>query len=252
MKTARESEGEESGADKRARHEEEDDDEIGSDIEDEEESEEMSVSLTPLAFAVLTNDIMFVQNLLARFPAYVDHRDEIGRTALHIAMENCIDPNIVSLLLDRGADVDAADMDGTTPMCCAALADNVEGLEILHERGAAFNSTHGWNALHAAAVRGSLNALSFLLMYNKDAVAAINALDDLNDSPLSLALKSGHQKVIGLLLEGGAALDAHVVSQREHWHPRAARFIEAHMRKQRTTRLDLSTSCCARFLSCCA
>jgi ankyrin repeat protein len=175
---------------------------------------------------------------------------QIGRTALHTAVENWSNRAIVSTLIKAGADIHAADMDGTTPMCCAALADNVSALKTLQKHGAVFLTPHGWNALHAAAVRGSLKAMTYLLMHNKDAVLSINALDDLQDSALSLATKCGHDKVVTLLLQSGAVVNERLLQQREHWHPRAARIIGAHMRKAKTSQSHstLYLDWTARFL----
>lgn len=61
---------------------------------------------------------------------------------------------------------------------------------------------HGQSLLHFAAWRGKPDAVKVLIENGAD----IDLLDDCNDSPLMLAIRSGHVEVVRLLLRHGAEM----------------------------------------------
>ncbi|KAM6524458.1 hypothetical protein FSOLCH5_005060 [Fusarium solani] len=63
-----------------------------------------------------------------------------GKTALHLAACES-SPDMVELLLSRGADANAADLDGCTPLMEAALWGRLENVELLLKHGADKNRT---------------------------------------------------------------------------------------------------------------
>ena len=62
-------------------------------------------------------------------------------SCLHPAMNHLPDPEVVRLLLAHGANVDAGDGDGNTPLNFAARSDNLELARILLDAGADPKST---------------------------------------------------------------------------------------------------------------
>ena len=63
--------------------------------------------------------------------------DDHGETALHEATSNAADPtDLVHLLIDAGADVNAADLDGRTSLLNAVLVGHTACVRLLLERGA--------------------------------------------------------------------------------------------------------------------
>lgn len=61
-------------------------------------------------------------------------------------------PDLIKLLLEKGAQVDSVDVDGNTPLIAAAEKDDVATLHLLLQRGAdlAHTNNNGWTALERA------------------------------------------------------------------------------------------------------
>ena len=92
--------------------------------------------------------------------ANLEATDDLGRTALAIAVETHLKP-ILKYLLDAGANINSRDAQGVSPLMLA----NVEILSTLLQRGADLSSTDylGRSALHHAASRGDLDTVLQLL-----------------------------------------------------------------------------------------
>ncbi|MBV9851411.1 MAG: ankyrin repeat domain-containing protein [Armatimonadetes bacterium] len=75
--------------------------------------------------------------LLLDYGAEIDLRDtQLGRTALLAALDTDISPNAAALLIRRGADVNARDKHGFTPLKEAITYDCLEIAELLRQAGA--------------------------------------------------------------------------------------------------------------------
>lgn len=106
---------------------------------------------------------------------------------------------LVKILLDRGAEVNARDEHGWTPLHHAASRDAVSILQLLLDKGADVNSktVEGATPLHVAAASGSLNTISLLLAKGVD----INARDNSGRTPLHYAAAKGSLATVKLLLK---------------------------------------------------
>jgi ankyrin repeat protein len=125
--------------------------------------------LTALHWAVINNRSQMVIFLLDH-NADLEHRNQWGGTALHqAASSDRVKANVVSILLERGAKVNARNAKGCTP-------------------------------LHNAADQGRANIVRLLL----DNDADVNAISNEGETPLSLAKENGHTGVIELLKKHGA------------------------------------------------
>ena len=70
-----------------------------------------------------------------------------GLTPLHLASALHDDPEVVALLLDRGADIKAKKDDGWTPLHLAAWSnDNPEVVALLLDRGADIEAKDDWGS----------------------------------------------------------------------------------------------------------
>ena len=133
------------------------------------------------------------------------------------------DTETVRYLIDKGADVDARNKDGDTPLLLAASYGNVEIVKLLLAKGADFNAVDAGSMrvkngpialgnftplLYAAAYAG-YDTVKILL----DAGAKVNAQDVRGMTPLMLAIGTDRPDVgvIRLLLKRGA--DANVKSK---------------------------------------
>jgi len=104
--------------------------------------------------------------------------------------------------LKQGADPDARDKDGRTPLIEAAAAEQVAAMRLLISNGADLNAgAHdGQTPLIAAAAGGSLDAARLLVESGADLNLAARGWE----SALKTAERTGHNDIAALLLQAGA------------------------------------------------
>ncbi|XP_026278058.1 protein phosphatase 1 regulatory subunit 12B isoform X2 [Frankliniella occidentalis] len=92
------------------------------------------------------------------------------------------DKEEVVRLLEKGADIDTANVDGLTALHQACIDDNLDMVEFLVEHGADVNrgDNEGWTPLHATASCGFISIAKYLIEHGAN-VAAVN-----NDGELPL------------------------------------------------------------------
>ena len=105
-------------------------------------------------------------------------------------------------LLDRGANVNARDHTGWTPLYMAATDGQLETTRMLLEHGAAINTLidGGYTPLHAASTEGHVEVVRLLLECGADP----NACARDGSTPSDLASDRGWGKLVELLSEYGA------------------------------------------------
>lgn len=107
---------------------------------------------------------------------------------------------VFGLLLDaKGVQLDARSRNGDTALMIAAFNNEAIAAARLIDKGAEINRP-GWTALHYAAASGSLTIVRKLLEHS----AYIDAESPNKTTPLMMAARAGHEKVVLLLLEEGA------------------------------------------------
>jgi len=113
---------------------------------------------------------------------------------------------VVELLLARGADVNARENSGWTPLLWAANKGHVKLAEMLLARGADVNAraNDGTTPLQTAACYDHRD-LAQLLLASK---ANVNAKDANGNTPLHTSAYRGYKDVAELLLDNGADVDA--------------------------------------------
>jgi len=133
-------------------------------------------------------------------------RDELGRTALHLAAArgDCV---VVGHLLEAGADAEAKAADGLTALYSAAMTGHVDVVRRLLEAGAKaeVKASNGWTALLVASRDGYLKVVDALLSSGR--CGDLEARDRHGWTALYGAAWRGHASVVRRLLEAGANAD---------------------------------------------
>jgi ankyrin repeat protein len=167
---------------------------------------------TPLFFAVAYGHPDFARSLVAR-GVVVDHRAVNGDTALHVASRNG-DVGAVSVMLDAGADVNARQQDGNTPLMLAFrgkkkdrdIAGAVRTL-LAHSADPKIAANNGWTALHWAVNQmSSAEVIEQLIKAGAD----VNAVDHAGRTPLHAVCMSGDDGLannVRVLIRHGARTD---------------------------------------------
>ncbi|NAZ34551.1 MAG: hypothetical protein GU356_09810 [Pyrobaculum sp.] len=139
-----------------------------------------------------------VAKLLLEHGADLNAKNEGGWTPLHLAALNGR-VDIVATLLEHGADPNVQDKFGRTPLHLAASEGRVEVVRLLLERGADPNAKYedGWTPLHVAASEGHVDVVRLLLEHGADPTAK----NEDGDTPLDLARARGHREVVSLIEE---------------------------------------------------
>jgi ankyrin len=118
---------------------------------------------------------------------------------------------VVRALLQKGADVNLPQVDGTTALHWAVRADDLEMADLLLRAGAKASAANrdGATPMQLAALNGSAAMIGRLL---KAGIAADAPLSSSGDTALMLAARTGRPDAVKLLLDSGAKIDA-----RETW-----------------------------------
>jgi hypothetical protein len=132
--------------------------------------------------------------------------DAVEATLLH-RLSRSRDGVVIEAVIAGGADVNARDRRGATPLHSAALRGNEVLAALLIERGGivdARESTTADTPLMIASRRGRLATVTLLL----DRGAALESRNDHDETALHAAGGRGHESVTQLLLARGADLGA--------------------------------------------
>ncbi|XP_076676923.1 uncharacterized protein LOC143373487 [Andrena cerasifolii] len=130
-------------------------------------------------------------------------------TPLHLAVTNG-DIDTVETILRREVDIDAACEDGTTVLHKAIRWYKIELIKLLLSRGANVNAEgeYGQTSLHIAAEAGYIEPVELLLKYGAYINSVCTYVGKEHCTPLYIAVKRKNKKLIKLLLEHGANVDA--------------------------------------------
>ncbi len=117
------------------------------------------------------------------------------------------DIETVGLLLDQGAELDAKNEDGVTPVHAAAQGDHSEVVALLLDRGADVDTRtlKRLTSLHIAGKEGAVEVVALLLNRGADTEAK-DFFDE--RTPLSNAVWHRHPEIVALLLDAGSDVGA--------------------------------------------
>ncbi|XP_059671978.1 protein phosphatase 1 regulatory subunit 12A isoform X5 [Gavia stellata] len=114
--------------------------------------------------------------------------------AVFLAACSSGDTEEVLRLLERGADINYANVDGLTALHQACIDDNVDMVKFLVENGANINQpdNEGWIPLHAAASCGYLDIAEYLISQG----AHVGAVNSEGDTPLDIAEEEAMEELL--------------------------------------------------------
>jgi predicted Ser/Thr protein kinase len=159
----------------------------------------ISSDASPLLAAVAAGNLEAVKAQLAK-GANVEQADHDGTTPLMLAAQT--NPAIVEALLGAGAQVEAQDTHGRSALNRASAAGNEDAMRLLLDHQANVNTRAGdlSTPLMEAVAHAKLYAVQLLL----DRGADVNLPDSNNNTPLMIAAEKDPGEFVKLLLTHGA------------------------------------------------
>ncbi|XP_026182800.1 protein phosphatase 1 regulatory subunit 12A isoform X3 [Mastacembelus armatus] len=114
--------------------------------------------------------------------------------AVFLAACSSGDTEEVLRMLDRGADINYANVDGLTALHQACIDDNVDMVTFLVEHGACINQpdNEGWIPLHAAASCGYLDIAEYLIRQG----ANVGVVNSEGETPLDIAEEEAMEELL--------------------------------------------------------
>ncbi|MDQ5940523.1 MAG: hypothetical protein QG632_249, partial [Candidatus Dependentiae bacterium] len=148
--------------------------------------------------AAITGDVSTITDLIAGGFDVNTTLDDKNNTPLIVAAIRR-HTEIAELLLQLGANVNAANSSGDTPLTLAAFMGHTEIAELLLQLGANVNAANdrGKTPLTFAASRGHTEIAERLLHHGAD----VNAANSRGDTPLIMAAINGQKDIVQLLLQ---------------------------------------------------
>ncbi|KAF7180031.1 hypothetical protein CNMCM7691_009084 [Aspergillus felis] len=145
-----------------------------------------------------------IVKMLVEAGADLEAKNAMDETPLARAATNGSE-SAVRLLLEKGANVESRDKSGFVPLLSAAWKGHTAVVCLLLEYGAKIDSTNGNDntALMLAADNGHHETILSLLARS----AEINRVNHAHQTALSCAAEKGHDKTVETLLQYGAEVD---------------------------------------------
>jgi len=144
-----------------------------------------------------------VKAILEKDENAVYSRDKDKDTPLHYAASQG-SKEIATLLIQKGASLNAQNYQGYTPLHWAAHHDNVDIIKSMISKGAKLNVQNLWSMteLHTAIWRGNIHVVEYLLDQGSDPMIRTNE----GWTAMHYAFRSGHDNIIDMLKKRGLSL----------------------------------------------
>ena len=150
---------------------------------------------------VAHNDLERVSQLLKEHATSVDQANRYDERPLHLAQT----PEMIELLIRRGADVNIENHFGDSPLLQAVYRGDHGLVELLIERGANIDHKNrfGDTPLREAARRDLIVMVQILV----DRGANLNMQNRHGETVLHAAVRRGNHSMVRVLVAGGAGVD---------------------------------------------
>ena len=157
--------------------------------------------IADFAKAAKFDDVTLVKSLLSKGvnPNSVDAN---GNPMLILAIKDRSNNVIELLLKDPKIDVDLSNKSGETPLMIASIDGNLPLAKTLVLQNKALLDHISWTPLHYACAKGHLDVAQFLIANG----ATVDSMSLGNTTPLMMAVQSGNEQLVKLLLDKGADL----------------------------------------------
>ena len=157
--------------------------------------------IADFAKAAKFNDVSTVRSLVSKgvSPNSIDAKGEL---MLNLAIKDKSEDVITFLVANKATDVDISNKFGETPLMISSIEGNLPLVKSLVQVQKAQINHIGWTPLHYACARGHLEVAQYLLANG----AIVDALSPGNTTPLMMAVQSGNEALVKLLLDKGADL----------------------------------------------
>jgi len=151
------------------------------------------------ARAAKFNDVSTVKKLVSSgvSPNILDPKGEL---MLNLAIKDKSNDVISFLLTNQATDVDISNKFGETPLMIASIDGNLPVVKALVQGRNAQLDHIGWTPLHYASSRGHLEVAQYLLANG----SIVDSMSPGNTTPLMMAVQSGNEQLVKLLLDKGA------------------------------------------------
>ena len=152
---------------------------------------------TPFQISLNMSDRM-VSALLS--PQRINNPDDMGNSPLHVALQEKASPEIIRVIINRGARINAVDSSGKSPLRAAVDSGQLETAKILADAGADpfLPAVDNKSPADIALVKGEAYVRALF------SGRAINAMDSSANTILHLAARYGDPQIITALIELGA------------------------------------------------
>ena len=157
--------------------------------------------IADFAKAAKFNDVATVKSLISKGVS-PNTTDPKGEPMLNLAIKDKSDDVISLLISNKATDVDLSNKNGETPLMIASINGNLPVVKALVQQRNAMIDHVGWTPLHYACAKGQLEVAQYLLANG----AVVDSLSPGDTTPLMMAVQSGNEPLIKLLLDKGADL----------------------------------------------